>query len=69
MKNVKTERLLTIIILLYLLIIIFPFIWVLITSFKPESEIWGTNALSIFGSEFTTEHYRSLFRGEIFNAL
>lgn len=69
MKNVKTERLLTLIIVLYLLIIIFPFIWVFITSFKPEAEIWGTNALSIFGSEFTTEHYQALFRGEIFNAL
>lgn len=69
MNRVRTERLLLIIIALYLFIILFPFIWVAITSFKPESEIWGTNALNIIGSEVTTEHYRALFQGEILNSL
>lgn len=69
MKKVEPKKLLYLIIFLYLFIIIFPFIWVLITSFKPESEIWGTNALSIFGSEVTAEHYRALFRSGILNSL
>lgn len=68
-KRMRNERLLLIIITLYLFIILFPFIWVTITSFKPESEIWGTNALSIIGSEVTVEHYEALFKGEILNAL
>lgn len=69
MKNRKTERLLTTIIVLYLLIILFPFIWVTITSFKPESDIWGTNALSVLGGSFTIEHYEALFKADILNAL
>jgi len=67
--NKKTERLLLIIILLYLFLIIFPFIWVFLTSLKPESEIWGTSALKLFADQPTFEHYRELFRGNIFNAL
>lgn len=69
MTNKKTERLLLILILLYLFLIIFPFIWVFLTSLKPESEIWGASALKLFADQPTFEHYRELFRGNIFNAL
>lgn len=69
MKNKRTETLFTIAIGLYLLMIVFPFIWVFLTSLKPESEIWGEGALSLFANQPTLEHYRELFKGNILNAL
>jgi multiple sugar transport system permease protein len=69
MANNKVERLFAIIIGLYLLIIIFPFIWVGLTSLKPESEIWGTEALKVFSNSSTVEHYQALFKANIQNAL
>jgi multiple sugar transport system permease protein len=69
MVNKKTEKLFITTIVLYLLIIVFPFIWVALTSFKPESEIWGTEALKIFSNNATLEHYQTLLKGNILNAL
>ncbi len=46
-NNIKSTTLFKIIIIMYLFIILFPFIWVAITSLRPESEIWSTNALSL----------------------
>lgn len=54
---------------LYLFIILFPFVWVAITSFRPESEIWGRNALNLRGANFTLENYRLVFQTPILNAL
>ncbi|SHJ66460.1 multiple sugar transport system permease protein [Geosporobacter subterraneus DSM 17957] len=69
MINKKAERLFGAAIVLYLLIIIFPFIWVFLTSLKPESEIWGAGAFKILADQPTFEHYEALFRGNILNAL
>jgi len=69
MKTKKTEKLLLAAIFMYLLIIVFPFIWVTFTSFKPESEIWGSGALKMFADQSTLEHYEALFKAHIFNAL
>ena len=69
MYNKKTEKLFIAAIALYLLIIIFPFIWVTLTSFKPESEIWGSSALKLFADKPTLEHYEALFKAKIFNSL
>ncbi len=70
MKNsVKSSTLLKIIIILYLFIILFPFLWVTITSLRPESEIWSSNALNLKGAEFTDENYVKLFKTTIFNSL
>jgi len=69
MENKKAKRLFGIGILLYLFIIVFPFIWVFLTSLKPESEIWGESALKLFANQPTFEHYQALFRGNILNAL
>ena len=69
MRTKKTEKLLLSAIFLYLLIIVFPFIWVTFTSFKPESEIWGSGALKLFADQSTFEHYEALFKAHIFNAL
>jgi multiple sugar transport system permease protein len=67
-KN-KVGKLFAVIIVLYLLIIIFPFIWVALTSFKPESEIWGSGAMKIFSSNATFEHYEALIKANILNSL
>lgn len=68
-KQSKCNQLLMCAIIGYLFIIIFPFIWVLITSFKPESDIWGDKALSLVGSKLTLEHYKALYEAHLFNAL
>lgn len=69
MKMKNTEKLLLSAIILYLFIIVFPFVWVALTSFKPESTIWGADALKIFSSAGTLEHYEALFKGDIINTL
>lgn len=68
-KAIKTSTLLKIIIVLYLFIILFPFLWVTLTSFRPESEIWGSDALNLRGIDFTNENYALLFKTSIFNSL
>lgn len=68
-KAIKTSTLLKIIIILYLFIILFPFLWVTLTSFRPESEIWGSDALNLRGIDFTNENYALLFKTSIFNSL
>lgn len=67
--NKKVKGLFSAAIVLYLLIIVFPFIWVALTSFKPESEIWSTEALKVFSSNFTMEHYAALIKANILNSL
>ncbi|HHT44532.1 MAG TPA: carbohydrate ABC transporter permease [Fastidiosipila sp.] len=47
------------IILLFLFISVFPFVWVLTTSFKPSSEIFGSRtAFNMIAENPTTEHYQ-----------
>jgi multiple sugar transport system permease protein len=69
MVNKRVEKLFAAIIVLYLLIIVFPFIWVTLTSFKPESEIWGSGAMKIFSDNATIEHYEALIKANILNSL
>ncbi|NLY36119.1 MAG: carbohydrate ABC transporter permease [Tissierellia bacterium] len=68
-KAIKTSTLLKIIIILYLFIILFPFLWVSLTSFRPESDIWSSNALNLKGMRFTDDNYAKLFKTTIFNSL
>ncbi|WP_128894835.1 carbohydrate ABC transporter permease [Longirhabdus pacifica] len=56
-------------IIIYLFIIIFPFIWTLITSFKTSGEIMGENALRIIPEVFTWDNYTVLFEKGILGAL
>lgn len=69
MNRLKTSTLFKIIMILYLFVILFPFIWVAITSFRPESEIWGRNALNLSEANFTLENYRLVFKTPILNSL
>lgn len=41
----------------FLLISVFPFVWILITSFKPEVEIHGAGAYNIIANNPTIENY------------
>lgn len=73
MKKLMTNKNLTtafsLFIIIYLIIIIFPFIWVLITSFKPESEIWGDGALKIIAQNPTLEHYKALLNNNVLRGI
>lgn len=69
MQTAKTSKTIMTVIILYLLIIAFPFIWVTLTSFKPESEIWGQSALKLMADQPTMEHYEALFKTTIINSL
>ncbi len=42
------------------LITAFPFLWMISTSFKTESEIFS-NSLSLFASQFTLNNYKKVF--------
>lgn len=69
MRKSKAEKYLLAAIFLYLFIIVFPFIWVFLTSLKPESEIWGKKALRVLSDNMSFQHYQTLFRGNVINAL
>jgi len=73
MKKFMTDKNLTrafsVFIIVYLLIIVFPFFWVLITSFKPESEIWGKGALRLIAENPTLDHYRALAENNVLRGL
>ncbi len=69
MNNTKSSALFKIIIILYLFIIIFPFFWVTVTSFRPESQIWSSNALQLKGATYTDANYLNLFKTTILNSL
>jgi len=57
MKSSKVKIGVFIIVALYLTIIIFPFIWVFLTSFKPTKDIFGEGAFSIMSQNPNTQHY------------
>jgi multiple sugar transport system permease protein len=47
----------TVIVALYLIVIVFPFLWVFLTSFKPTMEIFGQGAFSVIAQNPTVEHF------------
>ena len=49
-KNKTFNIVCWIFVVIFLMITIFPFFWILISSFKPESEIFGANAYRIVPS-------------------
>lgn len=59
-ESKKFKMLVYTIICLYLVIIVFPFFWIFITSFKPTAEIFGDRAFSIFAKNPTLEHFTSV---------
>lgn len=73
MKRLMTNKNLTTIfgffIVFYLIVIVFPFVWVLITSFKPENEIWGSGAFKIIADNPTLDHYKALVNNNVLRGI
>lgn len=44
------------------LFVLIPFLWMLIGSFKPTSELLGDQGRALFSSKFTVDNYVRLFR-------
>lgn len=70
----KTKRLTkvtsTIIIAAFLAVMVFPFFWILITSFKPSSEIFGKDtAFNIIANNPTLINYRAVLDKGILNSV
>lgn len=59
----------TIIIILFMAIMIFPFLWILITSFKPGSEIFGKTAFNIIAQNPTMENYTTVIGKGILDSI
>lgn len=70
MKTKKSVRIISaIIIVLFLAIMVFPFFWILITSFKPGEEIFGKTAFQIIANNPTTENYKTVIGKGILNSI
>ncbi|WP_425440940.1 carbohydrate ABC transporter permease [Sediminibacillus albus] len=55
---------------IYLLVVIFPFFWILITSFKQTGDIYGNNPFNIIPENPTLQHYADvIFEKGIFTAI
>ncbi|QHE54196.1 carbohydrate ABC transporter permease [Pontibacillus sp. HMF3514] len=55
---------------IYLIVVVFPFFWILVTSFKSTGEIFGDNAFGIIPDDPTLEHYKQvIFEKGIFRAI
>ncbi len=50
--------------IIFLIITLFPFFWILITSFKPSADIFGDNAFRVFTHSMTLENYKSILIGK-----
>jgi len=61
----KTENyLFYILTAVFLVIILFPFFWILITSVKPSNEIFGAEAFRIFSKNPTLQNYSAVLNGK-----
>lgn len=60
----KSNWLFYLITAVFLVIILFPFFWILITSFKPSSEIFGANAFNIFSNNASLQNYNAVLNGK-----
>ena len=70
----KTKRITkissTIIIVAFLVVMVFPFFWILITSFKPSSEIFGKDtAFNIIANHPTLVNYQAVLDKGILNSV
>ncbi|WP_390408995.1 carbohydrate ABC transporter permease [Lacticaseibacillus jixiensis] len=62
MKRQKTSIALTLISVICGLLIVFPIIWLVFSSFKPSSELFHY-PLTLLPKHFTAEHYVSVMKG------
>jgi len=70
MKNKGWKRILYyIVVALLLLVMMFPFFWITVTSFKPSEEIFGSTALRVFAVHPTLDNYRTVIDKGILNSV
>ncbi len=55
-----TKALSWLVIVAFLVVSVFPFFWILITSFKPSSEIFGSGAFQIIADNPTIQNYTTV---------
>ena len=68
-KSNKFKAMLFIFISLYLIVIIFPFIWVFLTSLKPTQEIFGEGAFRLISESPTMENYANVLENGILQSM
>ena len=70
MKTKKSTKVIsTIVIVLFLAIMVFPFFWILITSFKPGEEIFGKTSFQIIANNPTTQNFKTVVDKGIINSI
>jgi len=71
MKNQsKTFKIVcAIVVVLFLAIMIFPFFWILVTSFKPSTEIRGLAAFNIIAENPTFQNYTTVIEKGMLNCI
>ena len=71
MKKVSTFKVVSwIFIIAFLLISVFPFFWILVASFKPETEIFGDGAYRIIAQHPTLDAFKTvIFEKNILRAV
>lgn len=60
----KTNWLFFLVTSVFLIIILFPFFWILVTSLKPSADIFGQNAFRIFSKTPTFQNYSAVLTGK-----
>lgn len=58
-----------IVVALLLAVMMFPFFWITVTSFKPSEEIFGSTALRVFAVHPTLDNYRTVIDKGILNSI
>lgn len=61
MVNRKTGWLFYVILLIFVFVVMFPFLWMLLSSIKPATELFGDKAFTPFSSHPTLKNYISVF--------
>lgn len=69
-KKMLTKTISVIIIAAFLAIMVFPFFWILVTSFKPSSEIFGkATAFQVIANNPTLDNFRTVIDKGILNSI
>ncbi|HWQ30772.1 MAG TPA: carbohydrate ABC transporter permease [Negativicutes bacterium] len=68
-KSYKFKTAVMVSIALYLVVIVFPFIWIFAASFKPTQEIFGPGAFRLISANPTMENYVNVLRNGILKAM
>ncbi|PLS03213.1 carbohydrate ABC transporter permease [Neobacillus cucumis] len=57
----KASPLFYVFLILFVFVVMFPFLWMLISSIKPATELFGDKAFTPYTSDPTMENYKSVF--------